>query len=290
MSGKIDSGSGSVVSDKRGRARRTPRVARATASSRSCPGPPPSRHTSASRSSTATDGPWKNCSTDSPSVAIRDVSRIFSAPSAAVHWLGPAPISSSSLGGGWTPRSRASAASTASGTSSSPSRDAPRATASCASRIRAPRWLAVKAAQRSCSTVSMSTPGEPRPPITTTGMSPAPRSRSSTSVEKRFVFRWLMTRTASLSRTGNPYCAASIAWTATASTPASRNSQTAWFAACQLVPVPTTTRRRPPSRSACDSTGATSASSVFRSSGWRQIVARITLVTSQTRRRRNPRR
>ena len=48
-----------------------------------------------SRSSIATDGPWKNCSTESPSVATRDVSRTFSAPSAAVHWFGPAPTSSS---------------------------------------------------------------------------------------------------------------------------------------------------------------------------------------------------
>ena len=68
-----------------------------------------------SRSSIATDGPWKNCSTDRPSVATRDVSRIFSAPSAAVHWFGPAPVSSSRRAGGPTPMSRASAASTALG-------------------------------------------------------------------------------------------------------------------------------------------------------------------------------
>ena len=156
---------------------------------------------------------------------------------------------------------------------------APSARASCATRISAPRWLAVKAAQRSCSTVSMSTPGEPRPPITTHRHVAGSACWSSTWVEKRFVFRWLKTRTASPSPQ-----------------PAARRARR---------PSPARPRPRPPPREAARRRGSLRASSsrcrrrrcAFRrgarpeprqapgrraaprrSSGWRHIVVRITLV------------
>ncbi len=62
-------------------------------------------------------------------------------------------------------------------------------------------------------------------------------------------------RRASSSRGNGWPAAASAADTAHASTPPIRKNQAPWLAACQLVPVPTTSTRRPANRSAADSTG-----------------------------------
>jgi len=52
------------------------------------------------------------------------------------------------------------------------------------------------------------------------------------------------------------------------------------LAACQLVPVPTSSTRRPRSRPAAWATPAVSASIRRSSAGWDMIVSRITLATT----------
>jgi hypothetical protein len=71
-----------------------------TSAIRSDHAPPPSSETSRSGRPSATEGPCRNCSTPRPSLATYAASRIFSAPSAAVHWLIPPPMNSMSRAGG----------------------------------------------------------------------------------------------------------------------------------------------------------------------------------------------
>src|SRR6476661_8322970 len=166
-------------------------------------------------------------------------------------------MNSSDRAGGATPIAGPSTtAATASGTpASGPPRSPPSATASWASRISAPRWLAVNAAERSGSTVSMSAPATPRAEIETTAAPPA-RARSTTSVVYRFVPRWLSRTRPSSAAGRGPDRAASIACTAHASTPAARRNHAPMLAACQLVPVPTSRTRRPRSRHRLPAAGA----------------------------------
>src|SRR5260221_456520 len=138
-----------------------------TARPRWGPGPPPSSATTASRLSRATAGPCNSCSTERPSVAMYDVSRALSAPSAAVHWLGPTPVNSTRRCGAANSRSRSTTLSTAPGTAARSPSSAPSSVASCAARASAPRWLTVNAAERPGSTRSMPSP-TPRPPTTAT--------------------------------------------------------------------------------------------------------------------------
>ena len=210
-----------------------------------------------SRSSTATDGPWKNCSTDRPSVATRDVSRTLSAPSAAVHWFGPGadqleqprrrldaevPLERSLHGVGNVvelverrpertgelrePHQRAEVA----------GRERRAALLLDRLDVDARRAAAADDDDRPDSLLSQPVEHLGREPLRV----PVADDEDGVALAHRQAVE------GGVHRLDGP-----------ASTPASRNSQTAWFAACQLVPVPTTTRTGGrASRSACASTGA----------------------------------
>ena len=88
--------------------------------------------------------------------------------------------SSSRWGGSTLADSASRAPATSSGTICSGPRSAPSATASWATRMSAPVWLAVNADDVSGSTVSRSAPAAPRPD-TTSVATPSARARSSTA-------------------------------------------------------------------------------------------------------------
>src|SRR5262249_894688 len=89
---------------------------------------------------------------------------------------------------------------------------------------------------------------------------------------------WVSASRAPSSPGSGPSTAASADWAAVASSPAARSSAAAWLAACQLVPVPITSTRRPRSLSATAAAGATSSKIAPSASACPSIVRRIMLV------------
>src|SRR5436190_21485600 len=112
-------------------------------------------------------------------------------------------------------------------------------------------------------------------PETCTVAAPASRARASICIEYPVPPVWLSTITPSPASSGRSYGATSAECTASASTPASRSSHAPWWAACQLVPTPISSSRRPANRAAAASAGPPSASSRASSSGCDHSAVRI---------------
>ena len=106
---------------------------------------------------------------------------------------------------------------------------------------------------------------------------PAERARRAACALYRLAPVWVKTSSTPPAPGSGPSVAASADCAAAASSPAARSSVAAWAAACQLVPVPMASTRRPRSRPATAAAGASSCRSPASASAWPSIVCRIAL-------------